>query len=80
MLSAAKQGGFVVTAQSDWNFLTSVAENYERNLVPIIFAPWADELVETAWPRQEDRVLDVACVDRLRSGRCTECSSRREGG
>jgi len=79
-LSAAKQGGHVVTAQSDWNFLTSVAENYERNLVPIIFAPWADELVETAWPRQEDRVLDVACVDRLRSGRCTECSSRREGG
>ena len=25
-----------------------MAENYERNLVPIVFAPWADELVETA--------------------------------
>jgi ubiquinone/menaquinone biosynthesis C-methylase UbiE len=143
-----------VTAQSDWNFLRSVAENYERNLVPIIFAPWADELVETACLRQGDRVLDVACgtgivariaarklggtgsvtgldvsapmimvarataltegvavewreasavelpfsprrrsmlyfvnracspspIDRPRSGRCTECSSRREGG
>ena len=52
--------GLAVTAQSDWNFLTSVAENYERNLVPIIFAPWADELVETACLRQRDRVLDVA--------------------
>jgi ubiquinone/menaquinone biosynthesis C-methylase UbiE len=145
--------GLAVTAQSDWNFLTSVAENYERNLVPIIFAPWADELVETACLRQGDRVLDVACgtgivariaarklggtgsvtgldvsapmimvaratalteglavewredsavelpfpeatfdvvlcqsgcssspIDRPRSGRCTECSSRREGG
>ena len=50
-----------MTAQSDWNFLTSVAENYERNLVPIVFAPWADELVETAALRQGDRVLDVAC-------------------
>ena len=50
-----------MTAQSVWNFLTSVAENYERNLVPIIFAPWADELVETAALRQGDRVLDVAC-------------------
>jgi ubiquinone/menaquinone biosynthesis C-methylase UbiE len=60
-LSAAKQEGLVVTAQSDWNSLTSVAENYERNLVTIIFAPWADELVETARLRQGDRVLDVAC-------------------
>ena len=50
-----------MTAQSDWNFLTSVAENYESNLVPIIFAPWADELVETAALRQGDSVLDVAC-------------------
>ena len=50
-----------MTAQSDWNFLTSVAENYESNLVPIIFAPWAGELVETATLRQGDRVLDVAC-------------------
>ena len=38
-----------------------MAENYERNLVPIVFAPWADELVETAALRQGDRVLDVAC-------------------
>ena len=50
-----------MTAELDWNFLTSVAENYERNLVPIVFAPWADELVETAALRQGDRVLDVAC-------------------
>jgi 2-polyprenyl-3-methyl-5-hydroxy-6-metoxy-1,4-benzoquinol methylase len=123
-------------------------QGFFRNLlVPIIFAPWADELVETARLRQGDRVLDVACgtgivariaarklggtgsvtgldvsapmitvarataltegvavewreasavelpfpdavsracsssrIDRPHSGRCTECSSRREGG
>jgi len=65
-----------VTAQSDWNFLTSVAENYERNLVPIIFAPWADELVETACLRQRDRVLDVACG----TGIVARIAARKLGG
>jgi len=65
-----------VTAQSDWNFLTSVAENYERNLVPIIFAPWADELVETACLRQGDRVLDVACG----TGIVARIAARKLGG
>ncbi len=50
-----------MSAQSDWNLLTSVAENYERNLVPIIFAPWATDLVEIAVLQPGDRVLDVAC-------------------
>lgn len=65
-----------MTAQSDWNFLTSVAENYERNLVPIIFAPWADELVETACLRQGDRVLDVACG----TGIVARIAARKLGG
>ena len=65
-----------MTAQSDWNFLTSVAENYERNLVPIIFAPWADELVETARLRQGDRVLDVACG----TGIVARIAARKLGG
>lgn len=65
-----------MTAQSDWNLLTSVAENYERNLVPIIFAPWAAELVETAALRRGDRVLDVACG----TGIVARNASRKLGG
>ena len=34
---------------------------YERYLVPIIFAPWAERLIERAAPQPGERVLDVAC-------------------
>jgi ubiquinone/menaquinone biosynthesis C-methylase UbiE len=37
------------------------AEAYERYLVPIIFADWADRLIDLAPPRSGDAVLDVAC-------------------
>ena len=47
--------------QSRWHFLGSVPENYERYLVPRIFAPWAEDLVEAAALRAEERVLDIAC-------------------
>ena len=39
----------------------SAAERYERELVPAIFGPWADDLVAAAAPRPGERVLDVAC-------------------
>jgi ubiquinone/menaquinone biosynthesis C-methylase UbiE len=54
----------------------NVAENYERNLVPIVFAPWANELVETAALRQGDRVLDVACG----TGIVARIAARKLGG
>jgi 2-polyprenyl-3-methyl-5-hydroxy-6-metoxy-1,4-benzoquinol methylase len=44
-----------------WQFLGSIPENYERHLVPSIFAPWADDLVEMAALRPGQRVLDIAC-------------------
>ena len=47
--------------QSPWHFLGSVPENYERYLVPQIFAPWAEDLVETAALRTGERVLDIGC-------------------
>ena len=37
------------------------AEVYERYLVPVLFLPWAEELLRRAAPKQGERVLDVAC-------------------
>lgn len=37
------------------------AEIFERDLVPAIFRPWADVLVDLAAPRPGERILDLAC-------------------
>ncbi len=37
------------------------AEMFERDLVPAIFAPWAEELADLAAPRPGEHVLDLAC-------------------
>ena len=50
-----------MSTQQNWHFLDSVPENYERYLVPSIFAPWAADLVESATLLPGERVLDVAC-------------------
>ncbi len=39
----------------------TAAENYERYFVPVIPAPLAANLIETAVPRPGEHVLDVAC-------------------
>ncbi len=44
-----------------WQLQVSSAEAYERYLVPLLFAPGADYLVEFAGPGPGERVLDVAC-------------------
>jgi ubiquinone/menaquinone biosynthesis C-methylase UbiE len=44
-----------------WQLGGSSAEAYERYLVPIIFAPGAQYLIELAAPGPGERVLDVAC-------------------
>lgn len=44
-----------------WRLEGSSAEAYERYLVPMMFAPWAEQLVESAAVRMGERVLDVAC-------------------
>lgn len=44
-----------------WELVTDTAEVYERELVPVLFAPWADELVQMVSPRPGERVLDLAC-------------------
>jgi ubiquinone/menaquinone biosynthesis C-methylase UbiE len=48
--------------QPRWQqFADSIAENYQRHLVPTIFEPWAEDLVDLAAPQPGERVLDVAC-------------------
>ncbi len=42
--------------------ITGFAETYERILVPSIFAPWAQEVIERARPiGPADRILDLGC-------------------
>lgn len=37
------------------------AETYESYMVPALFRPWADRLVQSAAPSNGDRVLDIGC-------------------
>jgi ubiquinone/menaquinone biosynthesis C-methylase UbiE len=50
-----------MSASPQWHFVGNVPENYERYLVPSIFAPWAHDLIEAAALRPGERVLDIAC-------------------
>ena len=50
-----------MNADPQWQFIGNVPENYERYLVPSIFAPWAHDLIEASTPRPGERVLDIAC-------------------
>ena len=50
-----------ISEPSGWQVRGSAAENYERYLVPAIFASWVPDLLEAAALREGHRVLDVAC-------------------
>ena len=50
-----------MSTSPQWQFIGNVPENYERYLVPSIFAPWAHDLIEAAALRPGERVLDIAC-------------------
>lgn len=41
--------------------LASFAERYEAFLVPVIFRPWARELIGRVRPRDAEDILDLAC-------------------
>lgn len=51
------------------------AENYERFFVPVIGAPLAAELIQSAGPRQGEKILDVACG----TGVATRLAAERVG-
>lgn len=44
-----------------WEGVSVAAECYERDLVPVLFEPWAGTLVDIAGVGPGDRVLDAAC-------------------
>lgn len=48
-------------AQGGWQLAGSSADAYERYLVPVIFAPMAERVLDLAGVQPADRVLDVGC-------------------
>jgi SAM-dependent methyltransferase len=61
-----------MTRQEQWQLAEGAAENYERYLVPAMFAPLAEDLVASAELRPGDRVLDVACGTGIVARRAAE--------
>jgi SAM-dependent methyltransferase len=47
--------------QGGWQLAGNSAEAYERYLVPVIFAPMAERVLDLAGVQPADRVLDVGC-------------------
>src|SRR5262245_40752015 len=41
--------------------MSNPAETYESYMVPVLFAPWASRLIQSAKIQPNDRVLDVGC-------------------
>ena len=64
VLVSARTGG--------WQLTESSPEAYERYLVPAIFEPFAERLVELVAPRPGARVLDVACGTGIVARRAAE--------
>jgi SAM-dependent methyltransferase len=46
---------------SNYTLIGSAAERYERNMVPAIFLPFAEDLLERVALQEGEQVLDVAC-------------------
>ena len=46
---------------TEWQLSGNMAERYEEFLVPVIFVPWAQELLNRADLKPGNRLLDLAC-------------------
>src|SRR5262249_59758705 len=47
--------------EEQWQVSGSAPEAYEHYLVPTLFTPWAEDLVDRMALRPGERVVDVAC-------------------
>lgn len=48
-------------SNTKWQLTGTAAELYESYLVPTIFVPWAEHLLNRAQPQAGENILDVAC-------------------
>ncbi len=58
--------------RAGWQLERSAPEAYERYLVPALFAPWAEQLVDAAEIAAGDRVLDAGCGTGVAARRAAE--------
>jgi SAM-dependent methyltransferase len=61
-----------VRKSTGWQLDQSAPEAYEQYLVPPIFVPWADHLIDRANLHEDDRILDVACGTGIVARRAAE--------
>ena len=50
-----------MAGNTEWQVSGDVAQRYELILVPVIFIPWAEHLLQRAVLRRGEDLLDVAC-------------------
>src|SRR5688500_8853777 len=64
------------SSAGQWQLGALAASEYHRCLVPVVFGPWAEELVRRANLQHGDRLLDLACgtgaVTAIAAGRIGE--------
>jgi ubiquinone/menaquinone biosynthesis C-methylase UbiE len=75
-----RAAGFLVEGdrmarEERWQLAGDAATIYEDHLVPAIFAPWAQPMVQLAGVGEGDRVLDVACGTGVVARRAAELAA-----
>src|SRR6185436_11037882 len=61
----------------DAQFVGTIPDLYEKHLVPVIFEPWAEDLVARVGPRDRGELLEVACGTGVVTRRLIPCLSGR---
>ncbi len=67
-------------ANTEWQLGGNLAGRYAEFLVPVIFVPWAKNLIPRAGLRVGDRLLDVACGTGIVARMAAESGASATGG